>query len=50
MTEKYLVKVIKLNIAAESFDLRYITYAMRKTPKLLHPQQLKDNCYELTAS
>ena len=54
MTEKYLVKVIKPNIAAESFDdLRYVIYATRKTifqNKLVHPQQLKDNCYELAAS
>ena len=54
MTEKYLVKVIKPNIAAESFDdLRNVIYATRKTifqNKLVHPQQLKDNCYELAAS
>ena len=32
MTEKYFVKVIKLNIAAESSDdLRYVIYATRKT-------------------
>ena len=32
MTEKYLVKVIKPNIAAEYFnDLRYVIYAARKT-------------------
>ena len=32
MTEKYLVKVIEPNITAESFnDLRYVTYATRKT-------------------
>ena len=32
MAEKYLVKVIEPNIAAESFDdLRYVIYATRKT-------------------
>ena len=32
MAEKYLVKVIEPNIAAESFDeLRYVIYAIRKT-------------------
>ena len=31
MTEKYLVKVIEANMAAESFDdLRYIIYANKK--------------------
>ena len=31
MAEKYLVKVIEPNIAAESFDdLRYVIYATRK--------------------
>ena len=32
MTEKYLVKIIEPNIAAESFDdLRYVVYATKKT-------------------
>ena len=43
MAEKYLLKVIEPNIAAKYFDdLRHVNY-------LLHPQQLKDTYYELTA-
>ena len=54
MAEKYFVKVIEPNIAAESFDdLRYVIYATRKISfSKLAPTSaaIKGTCCELTTS